>query len=71
MLEVDICSQHSARVPTLTTPLCRLDELAQTPAAHDVLDVGIYKNRNWNVKVPLVGGVGIQSVDGCESAECS
>ena len=70
MLEVESCSQLSASFLTLVSSLCRLYELAQTPAAHDVLDVGIYKNRNWNVKVPLVGGVGIQSVDGWGSAEC-
>jgi len=32
----------------------RLYEVAQTPDAKGLLDVGIYKNRHWKVKVALV-----------------
>lgn len=36
----------------------RLYHLAQTPAGRRTLDVGIYKNRHWRVKVHVVVGGG-------------
>ena len=39
----------------------RICEMSEQPTCHARLDVGIYKNRHWKVKMPIVRLVTVRS----------